>query len=172
MNYFTPERYVAFNSPDAAVADRADDEWERSIVAYRRHLKRIQPQLPAKVRQLATDICFHDAEYLGMSKISIPGNAGDLAVLSVRHGGQVHVLTYLLVAEPLVSRPVEAAVFKADHPHWLYDEFDIDDSGTVTHHILISDGRVVSLRFVAFDLLTQLSNTAVPKKRRRAVAAV
>ncbi len=170
MKYFTPQRYVAFNSADDSVADRANDDWEQTIAAYRQHLKSVQSRLPIKVRQFATDLCLHDAEYLGLSKISIPGNAGDLAVLSVRHDGQVHVLTYLLVAEPLVSRPVESPVFETDQPHWLYDEFDLDDAGTVTHRILLSDGRVVSLRFVAFDLLTPLPKPAM-KKRRRAVAA-
>ena len=171
MKYFTPERYIAFNSADDAVADRADEDWERAMAAYRRNLKRIESQLPDKVRQFATDVCLHDAEYLGLSKISIPGNAGDLAVLSLRLDGKDYVLTYLLLAEPLVSRPTEAAIFQTDRPHWLYDEFDVEESGAVTHCILLSDGRVVSLRCVAFDLLVPQPVVA-PQKRPRAVAAV
>ena len=136
MKYFTPQRYVAFNSADDSVADRANDDWEQTIAAYRQHLKSVQSRLPIKVR----------------------------------HDGQVHVLTYLLVAEPLVSRPIESPVFETDQPHWLYDEFDLDDAGTVTHRILLSDGPVLSLRFVAFDLLAPLPKPAT-KKRRRAVAA-
>ena len=46
MKYFTPELYAQGNSPDDAVVDQSEEEWERRIKRYRRHYKRIEAQLP------------------------------------------------------------------------------------------------------------------------------
>ena len=171
MKYFTPARYVAFNASDDGVANNADEEWEQALSDYRKHVRRIRGKLPTSVRHLGEKLCLHDAEYLGMTKISIPGSPGDVAILSVRAGHQPSLLVYVLAAEPFVSRPLEAVIFETTHPHWLYDEIDVGEDGILTHEILLSDGRVLKLRFVAFDTLSpQVALTSESKVELSATA--
>ena len=48
----------------------------------------------------------------------------------------------------------QADVFSDIAVHWLYDEVDTTDRGVVSHEILLSNGRVQNVKFVAFDMLT------------------
>ena len=173
MKFFTPELYSRFNSEVASVANRADADWERALTAYRKHLRSIHPKLSASVARLANDSCLHDAEYLGFSKMTMPAMSGDVAMIAVRNGGAVHFLVYVLDGEPLVTRPLENAVFDVSQPHWLYDEVDVAGDGVFQHDILLSDGRVFSVRFTAFDMLPGSATklTAKSVRRRRAVPA-
>ena len=59
------------------------------------------------------------------------------------------------------------------YKHWLYDEIDFGSVGVFQHEILLSDGRVLSIRFTAFDMLPGSSTklAAKPVRRRRAVPA-
>ncbi|HEV3025738.1 MAG TPA: hypothetical protein VGX76_24865 [Pirellulales bacterium] len=170
MKYCTPQRYVDFNSDDDEVADRADQQWERALADYRNHLKRISGQLNEKVREFAKASSLHDAPYLGLTKISLPSAAGDLAILAVERAEQVVLLVYMLADEPLVERPLEAAVFSNQAVHWLYDEIDISPNGTFSHRILLSDGRIVSLRFVDFDEIV-LPKSVVQREGQAAATA-
>ena len=173
MKFFTPELYVRFNSDVASVANRADADWERALAAYRKHLRSIRLKLPASVACLANDSCLHDAEYLGFSKMTMPAMTGDVAMIAVRKDGAVNFLVYVLDDEPMVTRPLEADVFDVSQPHWLYDEVAVAGDGVFQHDILLSDGRVLSVRFTAFDMLPGSSTmlSAKPVRRRRAVPA-
>jgi hypothetical protein len=39
MKFFTPELYIRYNSKEDAEADRADEDWEKSIRNYKSHLE-------------------------------------------------------------------------------------------------------------------------------------
>ena len=173
MKFFTPECYVRFNSPEASVANRADSDWERALTAYRKHLRSLRLKLSPSVARLANDACLHDAEYLGFSKMTMPAMTGDVATIAVRKDGAVNFLVYVLADEPLVTRPLESEAFDVSQPHWLYDEVDVVGTGIFQHEILLSDGRVLSVRFTAFDMLPGSSTKLAAKsaRRRRAVPA-
>ena len=173
MKYFTPECYMRFNSADASVANRADADWERALTAYRKHLRSIRLKLSASVAHLANDTCLHDAEYLGFSKMAMPAMTGDVAMIAVRNDGAVNFLIYVLDREPLVTRPLESDAFDVSQPHWLYDEVDVVGPGVFQHEILLSDGRVLLVRFTAFAMLPGSSAKLAEKsaRHRRAVPA-
>lgn len=173
MKFFTPELYVRFNSAVTSIANRADADWERALSAYRKQLRSIRPKLSGSVAKLANDVCLHDAEYLGFSKMTMPAMTGDVAMIAVRKDGVVSFLVYVLDGEPLVTRPLDDEVFDVSPPHWLYDEFDIASPGIYRHEILLSDGRGLSFRFTAFDMLPGSSTKLAAKtiRRRRAVPA-
>ena len=173
MKFFTPELYVRFNSTNASVANRADADWERALTAYRKHLRSIRLKLPASAVCLANDTCLHDAEYLGFSKMTMPAMTGDVAMIAVRKDGAVNFLVYVLDSEPLVARPLESDAFDVSQSHWLYDEVDVVGASVFQHEILLSDGRVLSVRFTAFDMLPGTSAKLAEKsvRRRRAVSA-
>jgi hypothetical protein len=154
MKYFTPELYVEFNSDDPAVADTADADWERATADYRQHLRKIVGRLPGKARELAESTCLHDAVYLGYLKAPVPKSSAELAVVAVEKADDVLLLIYVLTEEPSLGPPHGAGVFSDIAVHWLYDEVDATDRGVFSHDILLSNGRTLSVKFVAFDMLT------------------
>jgi hypothetical protein len=154
MKYFTPELYVEFNSDEPAVADKADADWEKATADYRQHVRKIGGRLPGKARELAESTCLHDAVYSGYLKAPLPKSSAELAVVAVEKAGDVVLLIYVLAEEPSFSAPHAADVFSDIAVHWLYDEVDATDRGVFSHDILLSNGRVLSVKFVAFDMLT------------------
>lgn len=158
MKYFTPDLYVEFNSNDPAVADRADADWEQATADYHKQVRKIGSRLPGKTRELVESICLHDAAYLGYLKAPVPKSSGELAVVAVEKADDVFLLIYVLAEEPSFSTPHTADVFSDIDVHWLYDEVDATDRGLLSHDILLSNGRVLSVKFVAFDMLTVSKN--------------
>src|SRR4051794_32832671 len=57
MKFFTPELYLRYNSPDDAEADRADEEWEEALRAYRDHLAKYSRDMNDRVKDLAECLC-------------------------------------------------------------------------------------------------------------------
>ena len=57
MKFFTPELFIRFNSTDDEKADRADEDWEAAIGAYRHHLDCLREQMPSQVNKLAASLC-------------------------------------------------------------------------------------------------------------------
>lgn len=155
MKFFTPELYERFNSDDAQVADRADAEWEEALAGYRRRLKAIGGKLPAKIKHLASELCLHDANYVGFTLASPFSNREKDAVIVVEQCGQLFLLLYRLSKEPpSFSPPRDSKAFSRLVPHWLYDEVDCLGEGVFTHEILLSTGTVLKLQFSAFDLIS------------------
>jgi hypothetical protein len=154
MKYFTPELYQQFNSDDPTVANKADADWEQATADYRQHVRRISGQLRGKVRELAEVTCLHDAVYLGYLKAPVPKSSAELAVVAVEKANDVLLLIYVLAEEPALSAPHAADVFTDTAVHWLYDEVDANSGGVFGHEILLSNGRTLSMKFVAFDMLT------------------
>lgn len=78
MKYFTPDLYKRFKSADDLDVLRVHEDWEEAIHAYRKHIDELGGQLSPNVRRFAESLCLHDADYLGMSTLAVPGVAGGL----------------------------------------------------------------------------------------------
>ncbi|WP_164104214.1 hypothetical protein [Candidatus Laterigemmans baculatus] len=147
MKFFTPKIYLGFNSDDPDEADKADRQWEKALGSYRKHLTEIGSQLPASVRELAETLDLHDADYLGLSLPHIPESEGPLAMLAMRRDATMTLLLYFLAEEPLIQPVKESWPFSHERVHWLYDEFSVAPGGIPQHEVLLSSGRIITLRF-------------------------
>jgi len=134
MKFFKPELFIRFNSADDDEADRADEEWEAAISAYREHLDGLRDQMPSQVKILA-GLCLHDAELLACEQkiepffpISpfepFPFWSG-IAILSIRKGDEIISLIYALWDRVLEHPPEGEWPFSKLRTHWLYDEVDV-----------------------------------------------
>ncbi len=174
MKYFTPELYVRFNSHDDDVADAADDEWEKQIKMYRKHYKRLERQLPEELRRFHNEQCLHDADVEGpliVQPFSLPWSpryaviaARQINTLIPEFLNTVAVLFYEVTDEPVIEKSVSAPVFRSVQPIWLYEEEDVIKPGLFEQEILISDGRVIKIRFRDFHY------SIVPLKQEAAAA--
>jgi hypothetical protein len=77
--------------------------------------------------------------------------AQNIDTLYAEHLNTLMFLQYAVTVEPMIEGPVESPPFHAAQPIWLYDEIDLVEPGVFSHEILISDGRVVKLRFRDFQ---------------------
>jgi hypothetical protein len=146
MKYFTPELYLQFNSPDPSLAETAQQAWEDAVERYHQHIAEIGPRMTASARQVVNSLCLHDAEYVGIELTFLPEQNGKLAIVMVHQGKMAVFLVYMLLQEPLIEE-FAPWPFSKEHVHWLYDEFDVQSGGGYQHQVLLSDGRVVTLRF-------------------------
>lgn len=153
MKHFTPELYIKLNDKNSRTAMKAEDQWEKAIEAYRSRISEIRKQLPKAVRDLAEKTCLHDAEYLGLTTVPAPQSCDWLSFVSVRHHADMVFLLYFSPEEPFIHQPVSNWSFSPENVHWLYDEVDIVEENYFLHEILLSDGRILSLRFTAFDMV-------------------
>jgi hypothetical protein len=173
MKYFTPELLLRFRSLDDEVADAADDEWEQAIRRYRRHFKKIRPHLPEAVRKFHDEYCLHDAAVFGPARLSVhtvPWGFQDVVIVAQNrntlfpeHRNTLMFLQYAATEEPVVETPLPAEKFPQGQPHWLYDEIDVIEPGVYSHEILLSDGRVIQLRFR--ELRFHLAKVVAPVAR-------
>jgi hypothetical protein len=160
MKFFTPELFVRFNSADDDKADRADEEWEEAIRAYREHLDGLRDQMPSQVEKLA-GLCLHDAEVLACEQPvepffplspfePFPFWTG-FAILSLRRGNEIVSLIYMLWDRLREHAASEDWPFSKLRTHWLYDELDVSPNrhGMFVHRVLLSDGTVMEIPFVS-----------------------
>ncbi|MEW4570644.1 hypothetical protein AB1L88_22500 [Tautonia sp. JC769] len=170
MMYFTPDLYRRFNSPDEAIADQADEDWEAALRAYRDSLAPHLDAMNPRIRALAEGrqgLCFHDAELLSIQEeapISLPSASPlpPVALVSLADEGSIAELVYFLWAPIEQTSPPDDWPFAASRTHWLYDEIQVSagrspsDAPHYRHEILLSDGRIVSISF--FDMLIHRSS--------------
>ena len=152
MKYFTPELFVAFNSPDRKIARAASIQWDKAVTAYDKHLRSIRRKLPRSVRQLSK-LYLHDAELLEFEDAS-PNGRKPVAHLVLRQHGDVVFLSYFLLEKPSISKPIQHAIFSSRAVQWLYDEIECQGPGAFCHDILFSDGTVFHLRFEHLSILS------------------
>jgi hypothetical protein len=157
MKYFTPELYLRCNSGDDEEADRAIEEWESAIRAYREHLDGLIDQMPSQVRSLA-DLCLHDAEILAREDPIVPHSLlpklgpfafwSGFAILSMRQGRQVVSLIYVL-SDRIREHLSEGWPFSKQRIYWLYDEADISlrHQGMFFHRVFLSCGTTLEIPF-------------------------
>jgi hypothetical protein len=159
IEILTPELYIKFNSPDDVEADRANEDWEAAIRAYRSHLNGLQDQMPPQVKKLA-GLCLHDAELLackrldGWLSLRFPFERSpfwpECAILSARQGNEIFSLIYVLGDAIRRHESKESWPFSKLRRHWLYDEVDVaqTEPWMFLHRVLLSDGIVMEIPFV------------------------
>jgi hypothetical protein len=156
MGFFKPGLYIRYNSDDDAIADRADQEWERAIRAYKDHLKTFTGKMNERAKDVAESLDLHDAEVLSFQAdlparpLILPPFSPGVATISLRSGGKFINLFYLLWDEVAESAAPKRWPFSKRQVHWLYDEFDCVEypwPPLFWHRVLLSDGRVISIPF-------------------------
>lgn len=160
MRFFNPELYVRFNSADDEIADLANEEWEKALRDYQRHLDSIRDRMPSQVRKV-TELCLHDAEVLGFQSepqwvVSIPEPfcpgpfCSVVAILVLKQDRAIKSLFYILWDRIREYPAREDWPFSKSRKHWLYDEVDVAaDHRGFLHRILFSDGSIVEIPFVS-----------------------
>jgi hypothetical protein len=160
MKFFKPELFIKFNSADDDEADRADEDWEAAIRAYREHLDRLRDQLPSQVKKLAS-LCLHDAELLACEQPVepfFPLSSFEpfpfwygFAILSIRKGDEIVSLIYALWDRVSEHPSGEEWTFSKQRTHWLYDEVDVAPGrhGMFLHRVLLSDGTIMEIPFLS-----------------------
>jgi hypothetical protein len=105
MKLFTPELYIRYNSKEDAEADRADEDWEKSIRNYKSHLGKHSKDMNDRVKELAESVCLHDAELLSIQE-DVPYSYTPplffpfpVATISLRDSGNMTNLIYFLWSE-------------------------------------------------------------------------
>lgn len=174
MKYFTPELYLKGNSPHEDEVEDAEEQWERAIARYRKHLKKIERLLPESVRTFHEGYCLHDAEVFGPARLSVqtlPWGFHDVVVVTQnantlfpQQQNSLMFLQYAVTAEPIIEVAGAAGKFRQGGiPLWLYDEFDVVEPGIFSHEVLLSNGQVVQLRFreLCFHLAPIISLASV-----------
>jgi hypothetical protein len=180
MNFFTAELFSRFNSENDELADKAQDDWEAAIDAYRIHVDRCLHQAatvigPASARdaERLSSLCLHDAAIIQLPQphelqVYRPGarrEANDVMALStasmiVQAASQATVLTYALAQDQAreafpLSVPVEPP-FSDRNVHWLYDEIDLEEDASrnpsFIHRILLSNGTELRIAFTSVSI--------------------
>ena len=186
MKYITPALIERMNDPSIKVIMRALEEWEKRLAAYERYLKRIWRRLPPSVRRYLDTCRLHDAEFAGAVQIGpgrpkkatsrqrSDGPLGKLLLLA-REGTRLVSLRYDLAAR-LDTKLVLPEKFRSSKPLWMYDEFELGRGGVIEHHILISSGEELTVRFRKFEVvegnwLLPAENGNAGKSKKKAVPA-
>jgi hypothetical protein len=160
MRYFTRQLYLDFNSPDDAVADRADEAWEVALREYKEYLEGIHDRLPSNVVKLA-ELNLHDAEILSRAEEIQPGIPfvyldklipipfwSAVAIVSVRVGDDILSLIYSLWDHIREQPAPDDWRFSRMGEHWLYAEVDFSEGrGPFVHRILFSSGVELEIPF-------------------------
>ncbi|HEX5271557.1 MAG TPA: hypothetical protein VFW33_13765, partial [Gemmataceae bacterium] len=119
MQYFTPQLFVRLQD---LCDDSAAREWDRVTGEFAASLADILPQLPAPLRRLAKEVPLHDADVISMTR-----HKDTLSVtLRPELPGDLLVLAYELVENPVVNRSALPPEHRTEHVAWLYDELGLD----------------------------------------------
>ena len=154
MKYFTPDLLRRFGSMDDAVADAAQEEWEKVNQKYLDHLDGIRPDLPRSVRSFLRHFCLHDARLLALG---VGADHLQLSLFLELDSPRDHgiLLNYDLSRRPELVKHPELA--EPGTPiEWLYDEFDLarrTAQPAFTHSILFTGGRELRLAFRALRVV-------------------
>lgn len=146
MKYFTPDLIERFGSLDDDVATAADAEYEALQTEHEKHLRRIEPELPAPVREF-NQLLLHDARVWSIAR------KGE-QLLMVLHKQipprELVILSYTLTEEPYVNAEALPPRQRCPVMDFLYDELDLSGEGDrkqYTQSILFSNGWEMRLRF-------------------------
>jgi hypothetical protein len=182
MQFFTPELYRRYNSPDDAIALAADAEWETAIVQYRQYLSELDEKMPSEVMELSK-LGLHDGEILQREEQHHPlavryfegGPSAlrhwpfwyGLAILAVRLDEELVTLFYFLSDHVVVQPAAEDWPFSKEREHWLYDEvhWRPGNLGNYAHLILLSSGIVLAIPFSSVSISRFSLSSAESSKR-------
>lgn len=164
MKFFTPELYLRGNSLNNAETDQAEADWERAIQSYEVHRESVLAGANDSVKELASNVCLHDASLLCIKTDSANdasvGNPSPVRVASIalKSGANFTVLNYILWDQVTESARGTEWPFSPKSVCWLYDEIDRENLlGTPSgywHRILLSDGRVLAVPFQDVTVFT------------------
>ncbi len=179
MRFFRPELYLRYNATDDAEANLADEEWEHNLRAYKKYLSEHSKDMNERVKELTESLSLHDAELLSIqedvpdSDFTPPFFPLPVATLSVQGNGKITNIVYFLWSHVEQSCPGMDWPFSEIRTYWLYDELEVErqppNGPRYWHHILWSNGRIISVPF--FDVIVQSFSplhpeTAVIAKKR------
>jgi len=77
-----------------------------------------------------------------------------IAVLAIQTEATTYLLVYTLAKKPEIHATKPHWRFSKKQVRWLYDEFDIDSRGNQQHEVLLSNGKIIKLRFRDVQLMT------------------
>jgi hypothetical protein len=146
MKHFTKDLIARYGSPDEAVARAADAEWEATLRRYENGLRSIEPELPEHIREF-TRLLLQDAVVWSITR------QGDKLLMVLRKDvppRQAVLLTYTLIAEPVIDREALPPSDRSPVMDYRYDEFELvreGDRKTYAQSILFGNGWEMSLRF-------------------------
>jgi hypothetical protein len=151
VKYFTPDRLVRLQDhSDEKRYLAALGSWEKALRYYREHLQKIGDALPRGLRNLLRSTALHDAAIVDMWHRNTRFN---ITLLPESDRTKLVILSYSLVEAPQISREALPFELRASQATWLYDELDVQQSADAqrrrlfTHHILLSNGWEIELRF-------------------------
>ncbi len=156
MQFFTPELYIQFNSPNDDEADDAHEKWEQASVAYKKKLEDLLKLAPKNVRNL-TELSLHDQvvvskpiEYLiRQPEFMLPTFVSRVAIVTLKDSDAFRSLIYFLhYAIEVRPAPTEWP-FATSPEHWLYDEFEVMEPRMrfYRHRVLLSSGVELVIPF-------------------------
>ena len=166
MQFFTPELYVRFNSPDDEVADAAYQEWEQATEQYARHLETFRARASSQIQKL-TELSLHDAFIVSRAEQIQAGGPhffrdfpyplpvaiwSALAIVTVKDGDTIRSLIFCLWDHVRTHHHADGWRFSTECEHWLYDEVESvhpDRGGSYLHRILLSSGVELEIPFTA-----------------------
>jgi hypothetical protein len=164
MKYFTPQLFIRLQDlrDEAAV-----QEWQRATREYSAALADVLPDLPAPLRKLTKGDALHDADVVSITRLK------DTLSVTLRPevSGDLLILSYELIGAPLINCDAFPPDYQTTHVAWLYDELGVErvpgppswltardrarGDGLITvatHHILLSNGWEMGLKFRKFKL--------------------
>jgi hypothetical protein len=181
MKYFTPARYLRLgNLDDERAFLDAQDEWERAIVDYKAHLRRIRGDLPGALRRLIENVYLHDARVVDMVKGKRSRFTITLQPESTPE--QRVVLAYSLIEPARIDPATLPEEARSEPLAWLYDELDVLKQSksrtskdgvakTFRHAILLSNGWEIQLRFRSVAVMRPVALVSPKSSGVVAVAA-
>jgi hypothetical protein len=169
MKYFTPDLVIRFGSDDDQVANAAAAEWEEVVGRYEQRLQQILSEMPRHLREFAESLLLHDADVWSLAR-----QDGRLLMVLCKDIAprDVVLLTYQLVAEPIIDKAALPPEHCSSVMQFLYDEIDLSkESGQriYTQSILFSNGWEVQLQFT--DVRVELAEPVYPTLGSRLVPA-
>ncbi len=168
MQFFTPELYVRFNSPDDNVADKAYQEWEKASERYSQHVETFRNRASSQIQRLI-ELSLHDALILSRVEQIQPGGPNlfhefphpflapiwyAMAIITLKDEDTIRSLIYCLWDSVRARSHQEGWPFSKEGEHWLYDEVEPVSlerrgmgSGAYFHRILLSSGIELEIPF-------------------------
>jgi hypothetical protein len=170
MRYFTPERWLRLQDTSDKIAwSVALADWEGAVREYAEVMKHVATRAP-DLRPFLDAESLHDGIVLAYGRQDTPG-ATERRGGSAQQGSSAQkdhffllvrpdwpgdpllvLLTYQLVAAPMVIAPVLPPEWRDEQAEWMYDEVGLEDNSAVlTHDILLNNGIELFLRFQGFN---------------------
>lgn len=152
MKYFTPDLHIRLQDASPARMDAADEEWERALAKYQRHLASIRAKLPSSAAEFLDQTRLHDAEVLWMGQ-ALPF-FGILLRLDPPSLATVG-LSYFVVRDVRFEKPVVPPEFCSSRMQWMYDEIDLGEQDRCFRHsVLFSNGSQLDLEARELHVVT------------------